>query len=371
MKVICSQADLLKGVQSVQSIISTKTTLPILANILIETHKDKLKCAATDLEVGIKTEIHTEVVKDGSITLPAKILFDIVRELPDQEVQFEVTAEYKVIISCGKIVYKLMGMPKDEFPIIPDFKEENSFEIEKSVLKNMIQKTIFAISTDETRYVLTGVLLQTSLGDAEMVSTDGRRLAYINGGKVGKALKNRLDVVIPAKALREVNRLLGDGAAGEQKTAAIEITENQISFKLDSTVLISRLVEGKFPNYKQVIPKEHTIQLELKTEAFFNAIKRIALLSPEKAESVKIELEKGKMTISSMAQGVGEAQEELAINYQGEKQGAAYNPKYLMDVLKNIETEEITIEMSNPMSPGMIKAKEKNDYLYVVMPMRL
>lgn len=371
MKVVCSQADLLKGIQGVQAIISTKTSLPILANILLETHKDKLKCAATDLEVGIKTEIPTEVVKEGSITIPAKILFDIVRELPDQDVQFEVTAEYKVILTCGKIVYKLMGMPKDEFPIIPDFKEENSFEIEKNILKNMIQKTIFAISTDETRYVLTGVLLQTSLGNSEMVSTDGRRLAYINGGKVGKTLKNKLDVIIPAKALREVNRLLSDVASSEQKTAAIEITENQISFKLDSTVLISRLVEGKFPNYKQVIPKEHAFLLELKTEEFFNAVKRIALLAPEKAESIKIELEKGKMTISSMAQGVGEAQEEIEINYQGNKIDAAYNPKFLLDVLKNIETEEIVIEMSNPMSPGVIKAKGKDDYLYVVMPMRI
>lgn len=370
MKIICSQAELLKGVQSVQAIISNRVSLPVLANILLETQKDNLKLAATDLEVGIKTEIPVEIIKEGSITIPAKMLFDIVRELPAQDIQIEVTPEYKVILSCGKIVFKIMGLPKDEFPIIPDFKEENAFDISTTILKNMVQKTIFAISNDETRYVLTGVLLQTSNNAIEMVATDGRRLAYINGGKTGKSIKNKLDVVIPSKALREINRLIGEKEDGKNMVK-IELTENQISYKFGSTILVSRLIEGKFPNYKQVIPKEHSTELVLDTAKFLSAIKRVSLLAPEKAESIKLELANNKAIISSMAQGLGEAQEEMEIEYKGNKFEAAYNPKYLIDVLKNITTANIIIELSNPMSPGVIRPQSDEEYLYVIMPMRL
>jgi len=370
MKIVCSQAELLKGVQSVQAIISNRVSLPVLANILLETQKDNLKLAATDLEVGIKTEIPVEIIKEGSITIPAKMLFDIVRELPEQDIQIEVTPEYKVIVSCGKIVFKIMGLPKDEFPIIPDFKEENAFDISTATLKNMVQKTIFAISNDETRYVLTGVLLQTSNNTIEMVATDGRRLAYINGGKPVKSIKNKLDVVIPSKALREINRLIGEKDE-DKNMVKIELTENQISYKFGSTILVSRLIEGKFPNYKQVIPKEHSTELVLDTAKFLSAIKRVSLLAPEKAESIKLELASDKAIISSMAQGLGEAQEEMEIEYKGSKFEAAYNPKYLIDVLKNIATANIILELSNPMSPGVIRPQSDEEYLYVIMPMRL
>lgn len=371
MKIVCSQLDLLKGVQNVQALISNRISLPILANILLETQKDRLKLAATDLEVGIKTEIPTEILKEGSITVPAKMLFDIVRELPNQDVQLETTTENRVILTCGKIVFKIMGLPKDEFPVIPDFKDENSFEIPSLLLKNMIQKTIFAISTDETRYQLTGVLLQTSNNNVEMISTDGRRLAYINGGKISKNIKNKLDVIVPAKALREASRLIGDKETDDKKMIKLELTENQIVFKLDATILVSRLVEGKFPNYKQVIPKEHSLSLSLETEKIFGAIKRVSLLAAEKAESIKFELNKDKVIISSMAQGVGEAQEEIEGDFKGNKLEAAYNPRYMLDVLKNIETQQIVMELSNPMSPAVIKPLADVNYLYVLMPMRL
>ncbi len=371
MKIVCSQADLLKGVQSVQAIISSRASLPVLSNILLETQKDKLKLAATDLEVGIKTEIPTEILKEGSITIPAKILFDIVRELPNQDIQLEVTNEYKIILSCGKIIFKIMGLPKDEFPIIPDFKEDNAFTISAGLLKEMIQKTIFAISNDETRYILTGVLVQTSNGNMEMIATDGRRLSYINGGKLDKQGKNKLDVIVPSKALREASRLIGEKETGDKDLVKIELTENQIALKLDSTVLVSRLVEGKFPNYKQVIPKDHSTSVTLDTEKLLNAVKRVSLLSPEKAESVKLQFIKEKLIISSMAQGLGEAQEELEIDYKGANLETAYNPKYLMDVLKVIKAGQIEVELSNAMSPGVIKPKSGEEYLYVIMPMRL
>ena len=371
MKVVCAQADLLKGVQSVQAIISNRASLPVLANVLLETQKDKLKLAATDLEVGIKTEIPTEIIKEGSITIPAKILFDIVRELPAQDVQLEVTPEYKVILSCGKIVFKIMGLPKDEFPIIPDFKEENSFELPAQLFKEMIQKTIFAISTDETRYILTGVLLQTSGGNVEMIATDGRRLAYCNGGKMGKVGKSKLDVIVPAKALREANRLIGEKGESDKAMVKIELTENQISMKLDSTILVSRLVEGKFPNYKQVIPKETSLSVTLDTQKLLDSVKRISLLAPERAESIKFELAKDKLVMSSMAQGLGEAREEVEIEYKGANFETAYNPKYMLDVLKIISSEQVRIELTNPMSPGVIKPSNEEEYLYVIMPMRL
>ncbi|MBI5554606.1 MAG: DNA polymerase III subunit beta [Elusimicrobia bacterium] len=370
MKIICSQIELLKGVQSVQAIISNRVSLPVLANILLETQKNNLKIAATDLEVGIKTEIPIEIIKEGSITIPAKMLFDIIRELPEQEIQIEVTLEGKVILSCGKIVFKIMGLPKDEFPIIPDFTEENAFTISRATLKNMVQKTIFAISNDETRYVLTGVLMQTSNNTIEMVATDGRRLAYINGGKLREGIKNQLNVVIPSKTLREINRLIGEKDDANDMVK-IELAENQIAYKFDSTILISRLIEGKFPNYKQVIPKEHSTELVLNTAKFLSAIKRISLLATEKAESIKLELANNKAIISSMAQGLGEAQEEMEIDYKGSTFEAAYNPKYLIEALKSITATNIILELSNPMGPGVIRPQSDEEYLYVIMPMRL
>ncbi|MFH1783592.1 MAG: DNA polymerase III subunit beta [bacterium] len=376
MKVTCTKSELSKGVQTVQTAITGKGGLPILSNILLEadsTSQNKLKLVSTDLEVGIKCIIAADVARKGAVTVPAKKFGDIVRELPDKEIQIEVSKENKIIITCDKIVFRVVGLPKDEFPILPEFKHENIFSVKQGVLKDIIRKTIFAISTDETRYVLNGLYLQTTNNKIEVVSTDGRRLSYIVAGPLPKSGK-KLNVIIPAKAINELNRILG--REGDVK---ISFSENQISFELDNILLVSRLIEGRFPNYEQVIPKGCPIKLQLKTQELLDAVKRISLLAPEKAESIKITISNDKMMISAISQGVGEAEEEVGVSYKGDSFELAYNPRYIGDVLKNIDTEMVKLEFTDSASPAIIrpevkaaaKDKDKESYLCVIMPMRL
>ncbi len=380
MKFICSKGELLKGVQIVQSAVTGKGGLPILSNILIETEEStdnnsestgKIKLVSTDLEIGIKCNITADIIQKGSITLPAKKFNDIVREFPDKEIQIEVIQDNKVIISCDKIIFKIIGLSKDEFPILPEFKHDNTFKISQELLQEIIKKTIFATSSDETRYVLNGLYLQTVNNKIEVVSTDGRRLAYIIGEILTKVDK-KINAIIPSKAINELNRILNQ--EGEVK---ISLSENQISFELDNILLVSRLIEGRFPNYEQVIPKSSPLKVKINTEELLNAVKRIALLAPEKAESIKLTLLDNKMLISANTQGVGEAEEEINILYKGEKFEVAYNPRYIGDVLKNIGTKEINFEFSDMASPAVIKPevkgkdKNKEQYLCVIMPMRL
>jgi DNA polymerase III subunit beta len=383
MKVICSKGELLRGVQTVQTAVTGKGGLPILSNILLETEDNKLKLVSTDLEVGIKCTIKAEVVKKGAVTVPAKKFSDIVREMPDKEIEIEVSSDNKITIACQKAIFKVMGLPKDEFPILPEFKHENTFKITQGALKDIIRKTIFAISTDETRYVLNGLYLQTSSNKIEVVATDGRRLAYIVGGSLPKASK-RLNIIIPSKAINELNRIIDrDGEV------SISFSENQISFELDDILLVSRLIEGRFPNYEQVIPKSCPLKMKINTNELLNAVKRVSLLSPEKSESIKLALSDNKMIISANTQGVGEAEEEIAIAYKGTKFEVAYNPRYIADVLKNVDSEEVALEFTDAASPAIIRpeiketkqtketkttkavAKEPELYLCVIMPMRI
>ncbi len=374
MKVTCSKSELVKGVQIVQTAITGKGGLPILSNILIESDDsspNRLKLVSTDLEVGIKCTIAADVAKKGAVTLPAKKFGDIVRELPDKDIKIEVSKDNKVIISCDKIIFKVVGLPKDEFPILPEFKHENKFTIKQALLKDIIKKTIFAISTDETRYVLNGLYLQTSNNKIEVVSTDGRRLAYILGGALPKSGK-KTDIIIPAKAINELNRILT-----REGDVTVSFSENQISFELDNILLLSRLIEGRFPNYEQVIPKSSAVKLKINTQELLDAVKRISLLAPEKAESIKLALSDNKMMISATSQGVGEAEEEVVLSYKGDNFEVAYNPRYIGDVLKNIETEAVMLEFTDASSPAVIKPelkekeKDKDNYLCVIMPMRL
>lgn len=374
MKVTCSKSELVKGVQTVQTAITGKGGLPILSNILIETDdslNNRLKLISTDLEVGIKCTIAADIARKGAVTLPAKKFGDIVRELPDKDIKIEVSKENKVVISCDKIIFKVVGLPKDEFPILPEFKHENKFTVKQTVLKDIIKKTIFAISTDETRYVLNGLYLQTSNNKIEVVSTDGRRLAYILGGTLPKSGK-KTNIIIPAKAINELNRILT-----REGDVTISFSENQVSFELDNILLVSRLIEGRFPNYEQVIPKSSAVKLKINTQGLLDAVKRISLLAPEKAESIKLALSDNKMMISATSQGVGEAEEEVPLVYKGNSFEVAYNPRYIGDVLKNIETEVVRLEFTDASSPAVIKPelkekeKDKDNYLCVIMPMRL
>lgn len=372
MKVVLNRGDLLKGISTVQSAVAAKNTMPILANILLEAREKKLELIATDLDMGIRCSVSAEVVDRGSITINAKKLSDIVRELPEASVDLEIDESHKMVLACQKSVFKIHGLPKDDFPILPEVKRDKVFKVKGSLMQEMIHKTIFAVSTDETRYVLNGVFFQAEGGKLRMVATDGHRLAFIQKKLEGKA-DDKCNVIIPTKTLNELSKAVSDVGKGKEDEINVEImaTDNQIKFVVEGVEIVSRLIEGQFPNYEQVIPKDSDKKLEASTADLAAATRRVAILTSEKSNSIRYHAKAGKLTISSKTPDMGEAREELDVNYKGEEISIAYNAKYVLDVLKNVGTETISIELTQPLSPGILRPKGDADYLCVIMPMRV
>jgi len=368
MQIVCSKAELLKGIQIVQSAVSTKSTLPVLSNILIETQSNQLKLASTDLEVGVRCVIKAEVVKEGALTVPAKTFSDFVRTLPDnQEIKITTEDAARMEIRSGKARCMLLGLPKEDFPVLPEFPEDNAISLEPKALQEMIKKTAFAVSTDETRYILNGIYFLLSEGIARMIATDGRRLAYIARPVDDKKLS--LSAIIPSKAIREVERVLSaEGlAAGPVR---LSITENQVAFKLGETLIISRLIEGHFPNYEQVIPKTSDIKVQLVTRDFLTLTQRVALASGDRGGAVRFAVEKGRLKATGSAQGRVEVEDELPVDYSGNPMEIAFNPHFVLDILKNIDSAQVVLEFTAPLNPGVLRPVGDEHMLSVIMPMR-
>ena len=374
MQISCKREELLRGVQTVQAVVGTKSTLPVLANVLLEAKGKKMDMTATDLEVGVKCSVNVEVLEPGAITVPARTLSEVVRELPAEDLKVKVGENNRVEISSAQAVFNLLGLPKEDYPVLPKFKGDGEFFIDGKLLSEMIRKTIFSVSQDETRYVLCGIYLQVGKGKITMVSTDGRRLSYISRDiEIDK--KKEAKVIIPTKAVNELNRILTQAEtteeAGQEGKVKISIEQNQISFMIDDTILISRLIEGHFPNYEQVIPRTSTIKLKIITEELLQATKRVALLTIGKSNSIKYSLEKNKLIISANTEGLGEARDIVGIDYAGEEMEIAYNPQFLIDVLRNIGCEEVCLELTNSLNPCLIRPTSGEDYISIVMPMRI
>lgn len=364
MKIICFQGDLTRGIQTVGSAVAGRATLPILTNILIEAKKEEVELSATDLEIGIKCSVPAQVKKEGAITLPAKRLSDIVRELPEGPVEME-TEDSQMKISSSGILFKVLGLPAEEFPTLSKVESENRFSLDSQLLRGMVQKTIFANSQDETRYILNGSYLEMEKDRIVMTATDGHRLATI-GHRIEKGPKKKIGAIIPTKALNELNRLLE-----EPKEVEATIGENQISFSLDGIILSSKLIEGQFPDYKQLIPKKSTKRLSLSREKLLGGVRRAALLADARTGAVELLAYSNKLIIRSQTPQVGEAREEIDIDYSGEEIRTAYNARYILDILRNISSEEVSLELNEPLSPGVIKPVSDEDYLCVIMPMRI
>lgn len=365
MDIKLTKENLQKGIQTVQNAVSQKSSLPILFNILLETVKNnKIRLVATDLEIGIISTIDAEIQEEGAISIPAKKISDIVKELPGIKLSLSAKKNNQIIIKCEKSTFKMMGLPKDEFPKVPELVDEDVLTLPQKLLKTMLNMTLFAVSKDETRYILTGVLFMAMESKLRLVATDGRRLATIekeipkSGGLVKK-------VIIPAKAVSELTRILKD--EGEVK---ISFSENQLSFELDDTLLITRLIEGEYPNYEQVIPKQVEEKIRLNKDLFYSAMKRASLFTAPDSQSIKLEILKNKLIISKSAQDGSESREEIDCDYNGEEMTIGFNPNYLMDVLKNIDEEEVGFELTTPDKPGVIRAGG-NSYIYIILPMQL
>ncbi len=363
MKFTLSRDKLLEVLQQVQSVVSTRTTLPILSNILIKAQKTGLSMTATDLDVGVQSSIEAEIEQTGATTLPARRFFNIVRELPANDVRIETDSKNTATIRSGQYVSKIVGLPEDEFPPLPKFDESRAFTLKQAELKDGLKRTAYAISTDETRYVLNGVLFAFKDNKLTLVATDGRRLALMDI-EAEITAEQEVSLIVPAKAVNELQRLLKDD--GE---VTIKVGQNQIAFELNGALLVSKLIEGNYPNYRQVIPAETKERVTLERESFHNAVRRVAILTSEKSNSIKLVLTKNNLDIVANSPEIGEAKETIAVKYGGKEFTIAFNPDLLMAPLRNLVDDEIYLDLIDEMSPGLIRTK--GPFLYVLMPMRI
>jgi DNA polymerase-3 subunit beta len=363
MKFSVSKEKLLAGLQTVQNVVSTRTTLPILSNVLLQAADDKLRLTTTDLDVGVSGAITAQVEKPGATTLPARRLATIVRELPAAEIVIEVDSKNVASIRCGQSFFKILGLPEEEFPPLPKFNDTRTFTISQQLLRDALKKTSYAISTDETRYVLNGILFSFKENKLTLVATDGRRLALVDL-EVEFPRSQEVDIIVPTKAVTELGRLLGD-----EGDVRMSVEENQVSFQIGDTLLASKLIEGNYPNYRQVIPGEAKERVTLERELFLNAVHRVSLLSSEKSNSVKLVFSKNNIEIAANTPDVGEARESLAVTYKGREFSIAFNPEFLQAPLRVLPNEEVYLDLIDEMSPGVIKIQ--SPFLYVLMPMRI
>ena len=375
MKVKVEKQDILKATQIVQNMVSLKTALPILSNMLIEAENDKLRLTATDLEMGMHYTIPAEVYQAGSITIPAKKFSEMVKELPDADVLLSTLKNNTMSVNSENTYFKLLGLPKDDFPKIPQLTEQDVLEISQQTLKNMLGMTIFASSHDEVRYILNGVLFSVKDRQFRLVATDGRRLALVERQVQAPNNLNK-QVIVPNKAAQELSRILQ-----EEGSVKIIFAENQLMFSLkrdpadagrmEDIVLITRLIEGEFPNYEQVIPKEAQNKVKVNTRRLLIGTKRAALLTNQDSQSIRIDLLKDRMVISKNTPELGEVKDQVEVAYSGKEMSVGFNPHYLADALKNIPEEEIDIEMEGPDKAGVIRTKGAEKYIYLVLPMQL
>src|SRR6202048_4754621 len=363
MKFSVSKDKLLEGLSTVQNVVSTRTTLPILSNVLLQASDGEIRLTTTDLDVGVRGTIEAQVERTGATTLPARRLFAIVRELPASEIYVDVDSKNFASIRSGASFFKILGLPEEEFPPLARFDNAKDFTIGQKELKDGLKKTSYAISTDETRYVLNGVLFSFKDNKLTLVATDGRRLTLVDL-EVEFPRSHEVDLIVPTKAVTELQRLLTD--EGDVK---VSMGSGQIAFDLNKTLLVSKLIEGNYPNYRQVIPSEAKERVTLERETFLNSLRRVSLLASDKSNSIKLNFTKNNIDITANTPEVGEAKEALPVTYKGGEFSIAFNPEFLMAPLRNLTEDEVFLDLIDEMSPGVLKIQ--TPFLYVLMPMRI
>ncbi|MCX5702692.1 MAG: DNA polymerase III subunit beta [Candidatus Omnitrophica bacterium] len=362
MKLRVEKNILLNGIQKVQNVITTKTALPILSNILIESQPEKIKLTATDLDIGISCVIPVDIQEPGAITMPAKRFADIIKELPSDSISITTKKNNLVIIETELCQFKIMGLPPEEFPKLPEFKDREVIQLEQATLKQMLNLTSFAVSFDEARYILHGILFKIVKNNLTLIATDGKRLAIIEK-KIQQDTDKDIQIIVPIKTIQELNRNLVD-----EGNVSLVLGDNQALLDLGNVVVISRLIEGEFPAYQQVVPEVSEHKIIVAREEFLLALRRAALLSTPDYQAVKLEVFKDKLVISKSTPDIGESREEVSVEYRGKEVVIGFNPYYLIDVLKNLPDEKIEFELTDSEKPGVIRT---NGYIYIVLPMRL
>ena len=361
------------GLAQVLNVVGSKATMPILSNVLIEAEKDQISLTTTNLDLGIRCKIKAEVKETGAITLPVKRLAGIVRELPNVDVAFDASPNHSVKLASGGSTFRIMGIGKEEFPPLAEFGDEKAYSLEQAELAAMLRSVAYAQSTDETRYILNGVYFNFKEGKLSLVATDGRRLALM-AKEMDVPAASAGAIILPAKTVSELTRLLDKGEKVKinfnDRRAAFQIaTDKYTSGLIDHVYLYSKVVEGNYPNYQQVIPKETHQRIKLERELFLQCVHRAALVCSEKANSVKIKLSSNLLELTAQSPDFGEAHESMAIGYSGPELQVAFNPTFLMDPLKALTKDEVFFEVKDEVSPGVFKTLES--FVCVIMPVRL
>lgn len=360
-----------KALYRAQGIVDKKSTMPILSSVLIEAKKTpeggRVTVSAYDLEVGVSGDHPAEVIKEGSVALQAKSLYEIVKNLPESVVVLKKGANNRVEIASGTAEFRIVGQSAEEFPALPKVDDIPFVQIEAGTVLDMIEKTQYAISTDETRYNLNGVFFDPAEEGVRMVATDGHRLTMIQK-QVGGGFGLKRGVIIPRKGLMELRRLLAEET---QTPGELGFSENSGVFRRQGLVMVMRLIDGQFPDYMQVIPTEAERVISLPRARFLETLRRVALISADRMSAVKLELSKNQLRITSQNPDLGDAKEDLVIDFPGEPMRVGFNAKYMQDVLTAIDTDQVNLELADELSPGVVKPVGDKDYVAVIMPMRI
>ena len=363
MKFTVTRSKFLEGLQKVQNVVSTKSTFQILSNVYIKASDNLLWLATTDIDISITCSVEAEIQDAGSTTLPVRRLTSIVRELPEGEITFDINDDDHATVQCASSFFKILGLPVADFPLPPKAGEDFSFVMEQSALKEMLAKTSYAASLDETRRALNGVLFSFKDNKLSLVATDGRRLALIEH-EVDFPAEKAVDFILPSKAVNELKSILS-----EKGSLKINAQKNQAIFEFDTTTFTSKLVDAVYPNYRQVIPASCEQRIALPREDLISAIRRVLLITSDKSSSARFAFGNNQLCITSNAPEVGEARETLPIKYGGNEIAIMFNPEYVMDPIRNLDNDEVFIELTDSQAPALFKCDLP--FLYVLMPLRV
>jgi DNA polymerase-3 subunit beta len=376
--------EFLKGLSLMQSVVGRKTTLPILSHILIQWEKNSLYLTGTDLETGICEELNATVHQGGKASISAKKIYEIVRELPEETIHIQKKENHWITLQCGKSIFNLAGLDPDEFPSLPTYQDEYFSKISTQLMREMIEKTVFAASNEESRYHLNGVLfIQKKQGPGpsgaeqggkevlRMVATDGHRLSLID--RESQTIRGiEKGIIIPKKGVLEIKKIMGDRDGEEEMDIYFDQTHG--FFKMGKSLMVIRLIDGEFPEYEQVIPKGNDKKLVMNKERIYGCLRRVSTMASERVEGVKLSLKKNSVELSSYHQDFGDAKEEVEVVYEGPPLEIGFNARYLIEVLNVIDTEEVIMELKDEGNPGIIKplsSIEPSDQLCIIMPMRI
>jgi DNA polymerase-3 subunit beta len=367
-----NREEFLQGLSRVQNVVERKNTVPILSNVLIDGTGEKLRMLATDMEVGISGTVDASIKGKGSITLSARKLFEIVKELPPEtNLTLQVKEDNLSEITCGTSSFELKGLPAEDYPTLPSYEEGNFVKLDAGTFREMIKKTIYASSTDETRYNLTGILLEMEQkeenGLLRLVATDGHRLALVEKETLGN-IRTGESVVIPRKSLNEVRKLLEEG---ENEEVEVDFQKQHGVFRKDSIVLTTRLIDMSFPNYNQVIPEDRKTTAEVPRDPMIHAIRRVSLLSSERSRAVRFAFSQNSLTIHVNNPDLGTATETIDVGYTGDELEVTFNARYMLDTLTSMEAEVVQLGLKDELSPCIMSQKDEEDYIAVIMPMRI